>query len=250
MDPWQWALAALCALMVGMAKTGVPGLGILVVPLMAMVCANDTGRSAGILLPLLCLADCFAVFYYRRHASVWRLWDLIPWVAIGMALAWLVMTGAELYHLKAALRPIVGAIVLLMVGAHLLRTWRGDPTPERNWHRAALFGITAGFATTLANAAGPVMNLYLLSQALAKDEFMGTGAWFFFVINLSKIPIYLTQKTPWIDGAGLRIDALLALPVLIGALTGRWIYAHLPQRAFEIAVLTLTTLAAIILLVR
>jgi uncharacterized membrane protein YfcA len=231
--------------MVGMAKTGVPGLGILVVPLMVLVC-GEPARSAGTLLPLLCVADCFAVFYYRRHASAWRLWDLCPWVAAGMVLAYGVMALLD----KSVLKPLVAVVVLAMVAAHLARKYRGDPPAERDWHRAALFGVTAGFATTLANAAGPVMNLYLLSQALQKDEFMGTGAWFFFIINLSKIPIYLVQRPPWIDLASLRLDIFLAGPVLVGALTGRWLYAHIPQRAFEWAVLGLTAAAAILMLLR
>jgi len=243
-----WLLGAACALMVGMAKTGVPGLGILAVPLFALACGSEVSHSAGTLLPLLCVADCFAVFWYRRHASAWRLWHLLPWVIGGMGLAWVVMWAADHWQARGLLKPLVGILVLVMVAAHLVRKYRGDPPAEHHWGRSALFGITAGFATTLANAAGPVMNLYLLSQALSKDEFMGTGAWFFFIINLSKIPIYLCQHPPWIDLGSLRIDLILAPAVLVGALTGRWIYAHLPQKAFEFAVLGLTVLSAFLLL--
>jgi uncharacterized membrane protein YfcA len=244
MDGWLWVLGAACAVMVGMAKTGVPGLGILAVPLFALACGGNVQHSAGTLLPLLCVADCFAVFWYRRHASAWRLWDLLPWVICGMMLAAAVTWVID----PRVLRPLVGVVVLVMVGAHIVRKWRGDPAAERHWGRAALFGITAGFATTLANAAGPVMNLYLLSQALTKDEFMGTGAWFFFIINLSKIPIYLSYHPPWIDLAGLHVDLILAPMVLVGALCGRWIYAHIPQKIFEYSVLGMTVLAAVLLL--
>src|SRR5262245_42290503 len=92
--PWQWLLGALCAFRVGVAKTGVPGLGIFVVPLMALT-VGDARRSAGWLLPLLCAADVFAVAYYRRHAQTTRLVSLAPWVAAGMIGGALALAGPE-----------------------------------------------------------------------------------------------------------------------------------------------------------
>src|SRR5258708_987547 len=150
---WQWALGAFCAFMVGVAKTGMPGLGILVIPLMVLT-VGDARQSAGWLLPVLCTADLFAVFYWRRHAAVGRLFALAPWVFGGMALG-----AAALSLNERVLRPVVGGIVLLMLGAYLWRRFRPDLASTGG--HAAPYGITAGFATTVANAAGPVMNLYL-----------------------------------------------------------------------------------------
>jgi uncharacterized protein len=243
LEPWQWALGALCALLVGMAKTGIPGLGILVVPVMVYV-VGEPRLAPGALLPLLCAADLFAVAYYRRHAVVWRLWELFPWVAIG------IVAGSVVLWTIAGerLRPLVGAIVLVMVLAHVARkVLPSEVTPD--WRRAAVFGITAGFATTIANAAGPVMNLYLLSMALPKDEFMGTGAWYFLIVNLIKVPIYIYQKEPMITMDTLRFDAVLLPAVVVGALCGRFLYAHIPQRAFEWTVLSLAAVAACSLLI-
>src|SRR5215218_3401192 len=80
---WQWAIGAVCAYMIGVAKTGVPGFGILVVPLMALM-VGDTKQSAGWLLPVLCTADIFAVLYWRRHTAAWKLFVLAPWVGVGI----------------------------------------------------------------------------------------------------------------------------------------------------------------------
>ena len=245
LHPLQWLLGALCAILAGMAKTGVPGLGILVVPFMFYV-APAPLSGPGTLLPLLCAADLFGVFYFRRHAKAWDLFHLFPWVAIGIGLG----TGVLLLVSETWLRAIIGVIVLVMVGAHILRKKVTDSTlvgDQHRWRKALFFGVLTGFATTVANAAGPVMNLYLLSMDLPKDQFMGTGAWFFFIVNLVKIPIYVWTGLITIDS--LKLGACLLPGILIGALIGKRIYDRIPQRAFEIIVLTMTVVAGVSLLV-
>jgi uncharacterized membrane protein YfcA len=250
----RWALAAACAFFVGMAKTGVPGLGILVVPLMVLA-VGDARLSAGWLLPLLCTADLFAVVYYRRHAQTRRLFSLAPWVLVGMGGGALALTARE-----AVLRPVVGVIVLAMIGLHLRRRRlataeaakppgaQGSPAaPVERLSHAATYGVVAGFATMVANAAGPVMNLYLLARRLPKQEFIATGAWFFLVINFSKLPVYRAHHL--ISARSLLFDLVLVPAVVTGALLGRRVFQRLPQRAFEVIVLALTTLAASLLVV-
>src|SRR5262249_51180304 len=149
-------------------------------------------HAAGWLLPLLCLADLFAIAAYRRHADARRLFDLLPWVLGGIAVGFVALAAPERY-----LRPLVAAIVIVMIGLRLRASRAAGsqaaaaPPPARDrWWQAAGYGVSAGFATTVANAAGPVMNLYLLARRLPKQEFVATGAWFFFVVNLLKLPIY------------------------------------------------------------
>lgn len=234
---WQWAIGATCAYLVGVAKTGVPGLGILVVPMMALM-LGDAKQSAGWLLPILCTADVFAVLYWRRHTAAWKLFVLAPWVAVGIAAG-----SAALTLNERVLRPMVGAIVLVMLTIYLYRRWRNaaDMTPSH----APTYGLTAGFATTVANAAGPVMSLYLLSQRLPKEEFVATGAWFFFVINLTKVPIYAWHGM--VTWRSLGFDLLMAPAVVVGAVTGRWLVHRIPQRAFDICVLVLTAASTLML---
>lgn len=244
LSPWQWLLGGLCALLVGMAKTGVPGLGILVVPVMFSV-VGESISGPGALLPLLCVADCFAVFYFRRHARAWDLMHLFPWVAGGIAI------GTAVLHVvsDAWLRLLVGVIVLVMVGAHLLRKRVPDERlvgQRHGWRAALIFGVLTGFATTVANAAGPVMNLYLLSMDLPKEQFMGTGAWFFFLVNLVKVPIYCWQGM--ITPASLLIDVCLLPGLVLGVLLGKRVYDLIPQRLFEYFVLGFTIIAGLRLL--
>ncbi len=238
----QWSLLVLCALFTGLAKTGIPGLGTLAVTLAALALHGEVQRSAGLLLPLLCFADVLGVWWFRRHAQVRSLWELLPWVACGMVL------GAAALLLDATLlRRLVAGIILVMVVLQFVRARLESAAP---W--PGFYGSTAGFATTVANAAGPVMSLYLLARRLPKEEFIATGAWFFLVVNLTKLPIYAAQPC-WggprmITGASLLTDACLLPAVFLGAYAGRRLVGHIPQLWFERAVLGLAIVGALMLL--
>jgi uncharacterized protein len=234
---WQWTLGLLCAALIGTAKTGVPGLGIPVVPVMVLV-VGDARLSAAWLLPVLCVADVFALFYWRRHAAASKLFSLLPWVIVGMA------AGAAALSLnERVLRPIVGSIVLVMLIAFLYRRMRPQLGVAGTF--AAPYGIAAGFASTVANAAGPIMNIYLLRKRLPKEEFLAMGAWFFFVVNLSKIPIYAYYGL--FSSQSLAFGAISVPAVFAGALTGRWLVHRISARLFELLVVILTAIATILL---
>lgn len=244
LEPWQWALAAVCAFLNGLAKTGIPGLGILPVVLMLWV-IPDGRLSGGAVLPMLCLADLFAVRYYRHHARWDQIARLSPWVGVGLVAGsltlWLMPAGDLLDRL-------MGGLLLAMITLQGVRLYRGDPPIPHRWFLAAFFGIVAGFATTVANAAGPVMSLYLLSMGLAKDQFMGTGAWFFLIINLVKVPLFLIPDQAGhgrITADTLLLDLWVAPLIVAGALVGRAVFARLKQQAFAWMVLILAGLGTI-----
>jgi uncharacterized membrane protein YfcA len=258
------------AILVGVAKTGVPGVGTLAVPLMVLA-VGDARQSAGWLLPLLCVADLFAVGIYRRHAYARRLFVLLPWVVAGM------LGGAlALYAPERVLRPLVAAIVLVMIGVRWWNTMadrdaqrragtgtaqggpgqaadpglpmeRGHLTLAEPWTHSALYGGAAGFSTTIANAAGPVMNLYLLAKRLPKEEFVGTGAWFFLVVNLCKLPVYVGHGL--INASSLAFDLFMVPAVVVGAGLGRAVIRRLRQESFERVVFALTILACAMLFI-
>jgi uncharacterized membrane protein YfcA len=222
-----------------MAKTGMPGLGILAIPLF-VVTVGDARLSAGWLLPILLSADLFAVFYYRRHAAAGRLMSLLPWVALGM------LGGAfVLRYEDRILRPIVASIILLMLGLFLLRKRSVNPLPTDGAGWSGFYGSFAGFATMVANAAGPIMNIYLLSKHLTREEFVATGAWFFFVVNLSKIPVYIQHDL--ISRTSLMFDLAMLPAAAAGALLGRRLLSSIPQKVFEASVVVLALVATIVL---
>jgi len=240
---WQWALLVAGAFCVGLSKTGVAGLGVLSVAFFAN--ALPARDSTGALLPLLICADLFGVSFYRQHADWPLLWKLFPWVALGIVLG-----GFALNHLTdLQAQRMIGIMLVTML---VLQFWRQRQSgelaariPHARWF-GALMGIAAGFATMTANAAGPLMVLYLLAIGLPKLAMVGTGAWFFLLVNLFKVPFSLHLDL--ITFESLKLDAVLCIPMIPGALLGPLILRRINQVAFETMVLVFTVLAAIRLL--
>jgi hypothetical protein len=233
---WQWLLGAFSALAIGIAKTGVPGLGSFVAPLMVLT-VGDARFAAAWTLPILSAADVFAVVFWRKHADARKLFSLIPWVAAGMFAGAFALSLSEL-----ALRRLVGCVVVLMLVVHIVR--RRNPQKQVAG-RPSFYGIVAGFASTIANAAAPVMNMYLLSRKLSKEQFVATGAWFFLVINLAKVPIYSWHHL--FSATSLMFDLFMIPAVVCGAFAGLWIVDKVPQRAFDVMIFVLTGISAIVL---
>ncbi len=246
--PWQWALGAFCALTVGLSKTGVPGLGILFVPLFAMVL--PARASTGALLPLLMIGDAIAVIWYRRTA-VWRhLWRLLPWAGVGIVCGFFLLGTID----DRTLQPLLGALIIGMLGFNIWRDrpWedpahRTRPLPSipTAWWFSAVMGLLAGTTTMLANAAGPVMLVYLLSMRLPKDEFLGTGAWFFALVNATKVPF--SAGLGLITAGSLALDGILAAGVLAGAAVGILAARKLPERVFVVGIQALALASAVLL---
>jgi uncharacterized membrane protein YfcA len=233
---WQWAFGLFGALMIGTAKTGAPGVGTLIVPLMVMV-VGDARYAAAWTAPILSTGDIFAVVYWRRHADARKLFSLIPWVVAGMAAGAFALGLTEM-----VLRRTIGIIVLAMLALNLRQRYYPG---VRVANAAAFYGIAAGFATTIANAAGPVMNMYLLSRRLSKEQFVATGAWFFFVVNLAKVPIYLWYGL--FSAQSLVFDLLMVPAVICGAFMGLWLIRKIPQSLFDTLIFLLTAISSIFL---
>jgi len=244
LEPWQWALGALGAVLVGLSKTGIPGLGILNVAIFAL--AFPARESVGMVLVILICADVVAVAAYRRDASWPHLWRLFPWAAAGIVLGYLALGRVN----EGQMRRLIGAILLALAAFQLLRSRRPTPAGEnaRPAHPlfAPLTGITAGFTTMVANAAGPVMVIYLLAMRLPKIVFVGTAAWYFFLLNLFKVPF--SASLGLINPSTLGVSLALGLFSMAGAYVGRPIVERLNQRTFELLALGLTAGAALLML--
>jgi uncharacterized membrane protein YfcA len=242
-ESWQWALMAVGAAMAGFSKTGIPGMGILFVAIFANV--MPARQSTGLVLPLLIFADVFAFFVYRKNLNWGRVGRLLPWALAGIVAGWAVLRWASDHQTTR----IVGAVIAMMLVLHLWRKWRGT-AEEAAAHAPVWFGpfagLMAGLATMVANAAGPVMTLYLLAMRLPKLEFLGTGAAFFLVINWIKVPF--SAQLGLLTGPSLMLNLYLLPAVAAGALAGPWVVKRVNQQAFENAALVLAAAAVVKLL--
>jgi uncharacterized membrane protein YfcA len=235
----SWLLAAGAAVLVGLSKTGMPGVAIPAVWLMVEAFHGDAKLSVGAILPMLLVADVFAVAYYRRHAQWDRLWRLFPYVLAGMIPALLVLRATS----GEELRPVLGGLILALLALEICRNWLGWQHVPSAWWFVAATGVLAGFGTALGNAAGPVMSVYLIATGLPKQQFIGTAAWFFFIVNAAKvIPFWsLGMITP----TTLQFDLTLVPVVLAGAVLGIALLPLIPQRFFNLLVLLLAGFAGV-----
>jgi uncharacterized membrane protein YfcA len=239
----NWVTIALCATMMGVTKTGIPGLGILAVPLMANV-FEDTKESTGLLLGILILADLFAITYHRHNARWPHIIRLLPAAVCGIVAGYF---GLKFVN-NEQLKPIIGLIVLLMLGVNYWRTHsrnENDTIPAPSW-LAFWLGFIAGVTTMMANAAGPVMIIYLLAMRLPKMEFVGTAAWFFFIINWIKVPF--SANLGLMNTESVKIDFLMLPFIFVGAISGYFFLKRIPQKAFTTVAQILAAAAAIKLL--
>lgn len=236
-EPWQWALLIVGAIMAGFSKTGIPGSSILFVAIFPNLI--PARQATGVVLPLLIFADLFAYVIYRKNLEWRRVGLLLPWALLGILLGWLVLGHVN----DRQTTQIVGTIIALMLVMHLWR--RRGKVDEAVTHTPVWFGPVmgtfAGFTTMVANAAGPVMSLYLLAMRLPKLAFLGTGAAFFLLINWIKVPF--VAQLGLITPESLKLNLCLFPAVAVGALLGRPVVERINQRHFENGVLFLTAVA-------
>lgn len=239
----QWTVLALTALCIGMSKTGVQGLMLLVVPFMAM--AFGAKESTGVILPMLCMADIIAVACYRSIADWKSVLRLLPTAVLGFFVA----IWVDGFVPAGAFRQLMGWTLMLalvvMIWSEIFgreNRWMG------RWWYAALFGLLGGFTTMIGNAAGPVMSVYLLSMRKEKMEYIGINAWLFLVVNLLKVPlqIFIWVNISW-ESFSLN---LYMLPVIgLGALAGIRLVRLLPEKAFRRFIQAVTILSVILMLI-
>jgi len=238
-----WVLLGVAAVVIGLSKTAVPGAGTVAVAVFAAVLPAK--QSTGTILLLLILADLFAITMYRRTVNWRALLRLAPAVAVGILLGVVFLALVSDVWVKRTIGVLLVAVIVIT----LLRRRFSAAATGRGPHRvaAATYGTLGGFTTMVANAAGPVMSMYFLAARFSVKEFLGTAAWFFFLVNVSKVPfsIGLGLITP----PGLLIDLVLAPIVIGGALAGRWLAGRMNQRAFEWLVIAFTIVGAGYLLV-
>jgi len=247
-----WAALALGAVTVGISKTAIPGAGVAVVLFAAVLPAKP---STAALLLLLILADVFAVVFYRRHADWTVLRRLIPPVLVGVVAGAVFMAHASDTLVGRVIAVIlIGVITLGLVQRHRAarrEQLAGEPAPPSRGAaavQAGVYGGLGGFTTMVANAAGPIMSMYFLAARMPITVFLGTSAWFFFLVNVSKVPFSI--------GLGLFsrellvMDLVLAPFVVLGAFGGRVIVKRMSRTFFEWSVIVLSILGALYLLLR
>ncbi len=226
------------AMLIGMAKTGVSGAGMIAVPVMAVAFGGKA--STGIMLTILIFADVFGVWHYHRHANWEHLKRLLPFALFGVIVGTLVGNQID----DATFRITMAVIIFMSLGIMLWQESNTKPRVSTSFLFVSSIGIVGGFTTMVGNLAGPVMALYLLAMQFPKNQFIGTAAWFFLAINLLKVPFHVfAWQTITIDSALLTASLIPA--VAVGAYLGIWVVNKINERWYRWFVILTTALAAV-----
>ena len=231
-------IAFSAALLLGIAKSGIKGLAVLIVTGLALV--YGAKESTGILMPLLICGDILAVIYYKRHVKWVYLIKLLPWMVAGVLVG--VVLGKDLPEdlFKS------GMAMSILISVAMMYYWerKKDRKVPNHLSFAALMGMMAGFTTMVGNLAGVFSNIYFLAIKLPKNEFIGTAAWLFFIINLFKVPFHIWS---WgtINLASFQISLSLIPAVILGFMFGVSIVKKIKNDRYRKLILLLTGLGGL-----
>ena len=239
----QWLAISFAIFLLGMAKSGIKGIGIIIVMILAFVFGEKA--STGVLLPLLISADIFAVIYYHRHAQWSFIKKLIPWMILGVLVG--VLTGN--YITEELFKKIMAIIIIGSVGIMFYFENKKLLNIPNNFLFSSSTGFLAGFTTMIGNLAGPISNIYFLAMRLPKNEFIGTAAWLFFIINVFKFPFHVfVWKT--INKETLVLNSIMIPIMIIGFFIGVRIVKLISNVNYRRFILFVTALGGFILLFR
>ncbi len=250
---WDWTLSVLACVCIGLSKTGFNGVALVSVALMASVL--PARQSVGVVLPMLIFADCFAVRSFRQHARWSEIRRVLPPALIGVVGGAAVMQflNGSNPRVDTLFKRVVGGIVLALTLLQYIRVLRpgwfaseADAAGSGGRLHGWAMGGLAGLTTMLANAAGPIMALYLLAIGLPKLELVGTSAWIFLILNLCKIPF--NYHFGLITADTLRLNLVLLPAVVAGVFAGRWLLRVVPQSGFQHLLLAFALIASLRLL--
>jgi uncharacterized membrane protein YfcA len=236
----QWAVLIVGSFIMGLSKGGIPGAGNLTVALFVLVLEDAIGPtgvalSVGLLLPVLISADLVSTIVYRKHAQWKYIRVLLPYFSVGVIAGWWAFDFFQHPDKASSLMNLIGIILLSMTAIRILAN---ESTIDSFLNHSKVSGLVApflgvlgGMATMLANAAGPIAQFYLLAMKLPKYTFIGTSAWLFLIVNISKVPFMCELG---ILSREVFFCALwLTLPAIIGALIAPRIVSFIRQDWFE-----------------
>lgn len=243
LDGLSWILAGLAGFIIGVSKAGIKGISILVVTLMAVVFGGKA--STGIILPLLLVGDVFAVIYYNRYTEWKHLKRLLPAMMLGVVIGAWVGKGLPERVFKQMMAVIILSTVAMM---YWWDKQKSKKVPDYWWFAVAM-GLMAGFTTMIGNLAGAFTNLFFLAMRLPKNNFIGTAAWLFLLINIFKLPFHIFS---WhtVNTTTASLDLRLVPFVLLGLVVGVRLVKKINDRYYRQIILVLTGIGAVVILIK
>ncbi|WP_084273386.1 sulfite exporter TauE/SafE family protein [Maribacter antarcticus] len=237
----SWILASAAAFVIGLSKAGIKGVAVINVTFMAL--AFGAKESTGMVVPLLILADIFAVIYYNRHTQWTYVFKLLPWMIIGVLIG--VYIGKDLPESLFK----IGMAIIILITVFMMYWWdrKKIKTVPKHWSFSSAIGVVAGITTMVGNLAGAFSNIYFLAMRLPKNHFIGTAAWLFLIVNIIKLPFHIFVWET-ISKETLLLNVKLLPGIIIGFLVGIKIISLIQEAFFRKMILVLTALGALLIM--
>lgn len=239
----QWLAIACAVFLLGLSKSGIKGIGIIIVIILAFVFGEKA--STGVLLPMLVFADVFAVIYYNKHVQWYYVKKLLPAMVVGVLVGvWVGNDISELVFKRIMAVIIIGSVLIMFYTER-----RQASNFPKNKLFSSSMGFLAGFSTMIGNLAGPISNIYFLATRLPKNEFIGTAAWLFFIVNVFKLPFHVfVWHTITVDT--LALNSVLIVPVIGGFFIGAYLVKLVSNLNYRRFILIVTAIGGIVMLFR
>jgi len=237
----NWVLAFFAAFLLGMGKAGIKGLGVVIVLIMAIVFGGKP--STGVLIPLMIVADIFAVFYYHRHTQWQYLIKLLPTMFLGVLIG--VWIGNDIS--EVLFKQIMAVLILVTLAIMVIMEKKKSNDIPSHWTFSSGMGLLSGVTSMIGNLAGSFADIYFLAMRLPKNEFIGTAAWLFFIINVFKLPFHIfVWKTVTVETIGLNL--ILIPGIVIGFFMGVKIVKLINNSLYRKFIFIATALGAFLIL--
>ena len=238
-----WVLAFFGALVLGISKAGIKGIAIITVTCMAL--AFGSKQSTGLIVPMLILGDIFAVIYYNKHTQWKYIAKFLPWMIAGVLIG--VFLGKDMP--ETVFKYCMGVLIL---GTVVMMFWWDRKTSKNvptHWAFAGTMGLFAGITTMIGNLAGAFSNIYFLAMRLPKNQFIGTAAWLFFIINIIKLPFHIfSWKTITVES--LIINLKLIPAIILGLIIGVFLVRIIKDQFYRKMILILTAIGAVLIFIK
>lgn len=236
-------LLVAAAILIGFSKTGILGASL---PAVAMITYTfDAKVASGFMLTLLIIADIPAVLKYGRFGEPKDMLRLLPPALLGIILGAIVGDWLDEGQFKLLMGLMVLVCLLLILYGQIFKKEIKAPD-NKLFH--IIIGVLSGFSSMVGNAAGPIFSLYLISMSFDRNKFIGTAAWFFFTVNLIKLPFHIFM---WgtITGTSFKYTLAMVPFILLGAIVGIYLIKRIKEKHFQMAVSFMTALAALYLMI-